>query len=48
MAEKDRLNNQRFTCTNSRFHTNTDMGMPHGQGEVRGSVFDRPLLIATE
>jgi hypothetical protein len=44
MAEKDRLNGVPFTCSNSRYNTNIEKGKPHGRGEARGSVFDKPLV----
>jgi len=33
-----------FTCSNSRFKTNTARGRPHGSGRACGSVFEQPLL----
>lgn len=44
MADKDRLEGQQFTCSNRRFHTNTEKGESHGLGKVRGSVFGEPLV----
>ena len=44
MAFKHRLNGQAYTCSNSRYHTNTDKGSPHGVGNALGSVFPQALV----
>lgn len=44
MAAHNRLNGAPYTCRNSRFWTDITKGHCHGHGQVRGSVFDSPLV----
>lgn len=44
MPRDHRLDGQAFTCGNSRYHTDTEAGLPHGEGQAGGSVFAEPLL----
>ena len=43
MGRRHRLEDQAFTCANSRFQTNTRKPFPHGEGVAGGSVFEKPL-----
>jgi len=45
MAFKNRIDDQAFTCGNSRYETDTLRGHPHGAGEACGSVFEHPLIV---